>query len=159
MSRQLFTLCLVVEDNKVLLGKKQRKLGKGYWNGFGGQVEKNETVLEAAIRECQEEVGITPTDITQAGVLTFHYAGAPLGFDEHEVHVFVVRNFTGTITPTDEMNTPTWFSFDSVPYGHMWEDDAYWMPQVLHGGHIEGEVTFDSNKKIVSHTLREVEKV
>jgi 8-oxo-dGTP diphosphatase / 2-hydroxy-dATP diphosphatase len=34
----------------VLLGLKKKGFGKGKWNGFGGKVEKNETILEAAIR-------------------------------------------------------------------------------------------------------------
>ena len=92
MSRQVFTLCVVVQNGKVLLGRKQRKHGAGYWNGFGGRLEDGETIQQAAIRECQEEIGITPTAITQAGMLMFHYPDSPLGFDEHEVAMTININ-------------------------------------------------------------------
>eukprot|EP00056_Hartaetosiga_gracilis_P017259 m.6783 g.6783 ORF g.6783 m.6783 type:complete len:151 (-) comp5533_c0_seq1:454-906(-) len=43
------------EDRKrILLGMKKRGFGKGKFNGFGGKLEKGETVEEAAVRELQE---------------------------------------------------------------------------------------------------------
>ena len=58
---KLLTL-VVVRDRggrRVLLGKKLRGFGAGYFNGFGGKVEAGETVVEAAHRELQEEAGVT----------------------------------------------------------------------------------------------------
>lgn len=45
-----FTLVLVIKESQVLLGLKKRGLGEGKWNGFGGKVETNETVIHAAVR-------------------------------------------------------------------------------------------------------------
>ena len=58
---KLLTL-VVVRDRggrRVLLGKKLRGFGAGYFNGFGGKVEAGESVVEAAHRELQEEAGVT----------------------------------------------------------------------------------------------------
>ena len=42
-------------QDQVLLGKKRRGLGKDLLNGFGGKLNKNETIEECAIREVKEE--------------------------------------------------------------------------------------------------------
>lgn len=50
MMKKLLTLVLITRPNQVLLGMKKRGFGQGRWNGFGGKVEKGETILEAAKR-------------------------------------------------------------------------------------------------------------
>lgn len=47
---KLLTLVMIMKDNKLLLGMKKRGFGKGRWNGFGGKVQENETILDAAKR-------------------------------------------------------------------------------------------------------------
>jgi hypothetical protein len=37
--KKLLTLCIVHQNDKVLLGMKKRGFGMGRWNGFGGKVE------------------------------------------------------------------------------------------------------------------------
>ena len=44
------TLVLVRQGQNVLLGMKKRGFGVGRWNGFGGKVEKQETILDSAKR-------------------------------------------------------------------------------------------------------------
>lgn len=48
--KKLLTLVMVTRPNQVLLGMKKRGFGEGKWNGFGGKVEKGETIFEAAQR-------------------------------------------------------------------------------------------------------------
>lgn len=47
---RLFTLVLVVQPPRVLLGMKKRGFGAGLWNGFGGKVQPGESIEEAARR-------------------------------------------------------------------------------------------------------------
>ncbi|XP_044836562.1 7,8-dihydro-8-oxoguanine triphosphatase isoform X1 [Mauremys mutica] len=47
---KLFTLVLVVQPQQVLLGMKKRGFGAGRWNGFGGKVQVDETIEQAAHR-------------------------------------------------------------------------------------------------------------
>lgn len=49
-SRKLFTLTLILKENEILLGMKNRGLGEGKWNGFGGKVEPNESIDDGAKR-------------------------------------------------------------------------------------------------------------
>lgn len=48
---KLLTLLFVLEPSRVLLGMKKRGFGMGRWNGFGGKVQADESVEDAAIRQ------------------------------------------------------------------------------------------------------------
>jgi 8-oxo-dGTP diphosphatase/2-hydroxy-dATP diphosphatase len=138
---------------------KKRGFGEGRWNGFGGKVEANETILEAAKREVEEEVGIQVSDLVQVATLTFSFR-----LDESrvlEVHVFKTTSFSGQPVETEEMK-PQWFLYDEIPYDEMWPDDRFWLPQVLAGAKIIGSFQFDApaspthQAKIETHHLEEV---
>ena len=127
----------VIRDGKVLLIRKKRGLGAGKINGPGGRLEKNETPEECAIRETNEELLINPLNIRAAGELFFHAEDMPCIHG----HVFVATNFDGTPTETDEA-IPIWFALADIPYNEMWEDDKYWLREVLEGGSVRGYFTF-----------------
>jgi 8-oxo-dGTP diphosphatase/2-hydroxy-dATP diphosphatase len=80
--KKLLTLCIIHKDNKVLLGFKKRGFGEGRWNGFGGKVEKNETIEDSVLREIEEEAGIVPIDLRKRGVFE---EMRPQWFSEDEV--------------------------------------------------------------------------
>ena len=50
---KVLTLVFVIEKSRILLGLKERGFGVGRWNGFGGKVEKQETIEEGAKRHAQ----------------------------------------------------------------------------------------------------------
>ena len=56
-SKKILTLVFVKEPGKILLGMKKRGFGQGRWNGFGGKVEKGETILEGAKRFVFSNIG------------------------------------------------------------------------------------------------------
>ena len=47
---KLYTSVFILNEANVLLGMKKRGFGVGRWNGFGGKVDADETILEAAKR-------------------------------------------------------------------------------------------------------------
>lgn len=51
--------CLIIEQNKVLLCKRDIEPRRGYWNLPAGFMENKETLQEAAKREVREEVNAT----------------------------------------------------------------------------------------------------
>jgi len=50
-------------DQKVLLGLRAawKRAWPGHWDAIGGRVEPGEVLEQALLRECREEVGLTPT--------------------------------------------------------------------------------------------------
>ncbi len=58
---------LAVQDGKVLLMQKPRR---GWYVAPGGKMESGESIIEAAIREFQEETNATPKDVHLKGVYT-----------------------------------------------------------------------------------------
>ena len=140
-------LCFILHEGKILLIRKKRGLGAGKINGPGGRIEKDETALESAIRETQEEIHVTPTQPKFAGELFFQFID---GFKIH-VAVFRAEECTGAPRETDEA-IPLWVSADQIPYAEMWQDDAYWLPLLLEGRQFRGYFTFDGDK-MLSHRV------
>ena len=118
-----FTLCIVHDESRVLLGMKKRGFGMDKWNGFGGKLQEGETVEQAAIRELQEEAGIKPLKMEQVGKLNFKFLDTK---DEMDVTVFSITDFDGIPNENEEMR-PKWFNKSEVPYDKMWADDKYWL--------------------------------
>lgn len=149
--KKVLTLCMVVKDNMILLGKKKRGFAVGGWNGFGGKVESGETISGAAFRELHEETGITALDMHKVGLLTFSFDNTPKVL---EVHVFKVTEYTGTPTESEEM-FPSWFRFDEIPYESMWPDDAHWIPYLFQNKIFKGSFHFDelSDTNFTPHIL------
>ena len=136
-------LCFIIRDGQVLLIHKQRGLGAGKVNGPGGKLEAGESPAAAALRETEEEVGVTPLGLAEAGTVRFQFTDGLCLL----CTVFTARDFTGTLTATVEA-IPFWSPLTAVPYGEMWEDDRYWLPQVLAGQHINAGFVFEGERML-----------
>lgn len=130
--RELSNVYLVRGD-EVCLGMKKKhhnkSFGVGKWNGFGGKIELGETPEEAAIRECQEECGVTPLNMAKVAII--HFIDKESGIDDI-MNTYLCEEFAGEPHDTAEMS-PKWFKKDSLPYDQMWSDDKYWMGKMLSG--------------------------
>jgi len=91
-------LTFIEEGDKLLLIHKKRGLGAGLYNAPGGRIDPGETPLQAAIRETEEEVCVTPSHLKKAGVLDFAFTD---GYSLH-CHVFKTQTYVGTPAETDE---------------------------------------------------------
>lgn len=137
------TLLFVFRGRSVLLIDKKKGLGAGKINGPGGRVDPGETPRQAAIREVEEELHVTPTGVKKAGELMFQFT------DGHSIHgyVFTATGYRGRPTETDEA-TPLWFPVNKLPYDRMWADDRVWMPLLLEGRRFVGEFLFDGDQML-----------
>lgn len=132
----------VVEDSRVLLIRKKRGLGAGNINGPGGKLDPGETPEQCAIRETQEELCITPTQVRYGGELFFH---AEDKMPNIHGYVYVATGYRGTPTETDEA-IPIWTQLDDIPFEEMWQDDRFWLPQVLAGQSVKGWFSFEGEQ-------------
>lgn len=146
------TLCIVYQPPRILLGIKKRRFGKDKYNGFGGGIEKGESLEQTAIRETQEEAGITIQDLERVGELLFQFE---TGEQDHLVNIYMATRYSGEPKETEEM-APEWFEIKDIPYEKMWEDDRYWLPLFLQGKKFRGHFIFGSDNKIKTYTLNEV---
>jgi 8-oxo-dGTP diphosphatase len=134
------TLVFVLRGDEVLLIRKKRGLGAGKINGPGGRLEPGESPLDCAIREVEEELCITPTDLEACGELAFQFT------DGYSLvaHVFIAHGFEGEPAETDEA-APLWTPIAAMPYGEMWADDELWFPLLLAGVPFRGRFLFDGD--------------
>jgi 8-oxo-dGTP diphosphatase len=152
---KLVTLLFLMKDNQILLAMKKRGFGVGKWNGVGGKADPGEDEYQAAIRECQEEIGVTPIDPKLVGKIKF-YDKADASFG-HYAHIFVTDKWEGEPTETEEMK-PQWYNLADIPYDQMWADDIHWLPLVLEGNLFEATITTDGDK-LYSYDIRPVTKL
>jgi 8-oxo-dGTP diphosphatase len=132
------TLCFIRRGGKLLLIHKKRGLGKGKINAPGGRQEKGETLEQTAVRECQEEVGLTPLGLVFGGRLDFAFTD---GYSL-QAHVFTASDCTGEMCETDEA-LPFWCDESAIPYEQMWSDDRLWLPLMLEGTRFEAQFVFE----------------
>lgn len=142
---KITTLLFLLRESEILLAMKKRGTGEGKWNGVGGKVAEGESIEQATIRECQEEIGVTPLVLEKVGLFDFQIPAQ----DFHNVaHVYFCRQWEGRPIETEEMR-PQWFALDSIPFSEMWSDDIHWLPKVLAGEKLEARFLFDENEQAV----------
>jgi ADP-ribose pyrophosphatase YjhB (NUDIX family) len=131
--------------DEVLLARKTRKIGIGKWNGWGGKVERGETVREAAIRELKGESNLEakPEDLEFVG--TLHFKNPDLLV---HVETFLLRKWRGKLqAKKDEMKDPTWFPVSNLPVPEEFmAGDPYFLPQLLKGEKIMAWVEYGPNQ-------------
>jgi 8-oxo-dGTP diphosphatase len=149
------TLLFIRQGNQILLAMKKRGHGAGKWNGVGGKVEEGESYRAAAVRECQEEIGVAPIAPLRVGHIRFFDPDDP-SF-EHDCYIFVALDWDGEPRETDEMR-PQWFDINKLPYQDMWPDDELWLPHLLNGELFEGTITANQTE-VTEHHIQVLEKL
>lgn len=105
----------VDRDRKVLLGLRAvwKRAWPGHWDAIGGRVEPGEALEGALIRECREEVGLTPTRYERVLSEAERFPernGAALH------HIYVVSAWEGgpAVNLVDEHDEIRWFSLEEM---------------------------------------------
>ena len=137
------TLLFIVRDDQVLLIRKKRGIGAGKINGPGGKIDPGETLLECAVRETFEEVGLRALGTREMGRLWFQFV------DGLSIHCTVFRadacQEEAIETPEAD---PLWTPVDALPFDEMWADDRVWLPHLLQGRSFELWATFDDDEML-----------
>ncbi len=93
---EIAVLCLVTNGNKILL---QNRVNNN-WEGYtlpGGHLEREESVVDAVIREVKEETGLDIIKPKLCGIKQF-----PIEEGRYFVFLFKTDNFSGILQSSDE---------------------------------------------------------
>lgn len=93
---ELTVLCLVCQDNKILLQNRKKEDWPGYTLP-GGHIEKGESIVDAVIREMKEETGLTIRNPKLCGVKQF-----PIPEGRYVVFLFRTEEFKGQVVSSEE---------------------------------------------------------
>ncbi|HIH46282.1 MAG TPA: NUDIX domain-containing protein [Candidatus Nitrosotenuis sp.] len=87
----------------------------GHWDFVKGRIEKNENEKQAAIRETQEETGITDVEFIDGFEEKIHYTYQFFGkIVQKEVVFFLGKTKTEEIKLSDEHLDHIWLEFDDA---------------------------------------------
>ncbi len=98
---ELTVLCLIRRGNEYLLQDRIKR----DWRGFtlpGGHVEPGESIVDAVIREMQEETGLTVDNPKLCGVKQFPISGENGESGRYLVFLFVADKFSGEVISSEE---------------------------------------------------------
>ena len=147
------TICILLKEDKILLGVKKRGFGSGKYTCFGGKLKEGENLEQGAIRELFEEVGIIVRKefLEKKAELTFKF---PYNESWSQIaHVYLIRNWDGEPIESEEMK-PEWFYVRDMPYSKMWESDSYWMSHVLQGKYVVASFTYGQNNEVLENKVK-----
>jgi 8-oxo-dGTP pyrophosphatase MutT (NUDIX family) len=139
----------VLRGDEILLGWVKRGFGQGRYDGFGGKIEPEETAIQAARRELQEESGVIARGLEEVATTFFDYQTVP---DQIYNTVFVCRDFLGEPVETNEMQ-PRWFKLNALPYDLMWADEKIWLPLALAGKKFDAAFHYKDFSEILEYKI------
>ncbi len=139
-------IVFIKSKGSIVLIEKKTGLGAGKINGPGGRIEKGETPEEAAVRECREEIGVTPLELSLKAELSFVFTD---GYSLYG-YAFTAGGYEGNLVETYEAK-PFLCDEGEIPYGKMWEDDILWLPHALSGKKVYGRFIFENDRMLSSN--------
>lgn len=117
----------VTPDNQVLLSVRGIEPFKGMLDSFGGFVDVGETFEEAAIRELQEEVGVTPDQYEPLQFVTTESGNYPYdGEDRAILGVFFWSRLKPGVVlkPADDVSEVAQIPLADVPMDRLDNQDV-----------------------------------
>ena len=112
---------IFIKDNKLLLDKPRRR---PTYQMIGGKVEENETVLEAAIRECHEELGSRAIFDETKFELVMDFVETATSDPNLKIHFYLFNytgNLKGELTTSEEIEDFIWYdtTMKDIPLSHV----------------------------------------
>lgn len=138
---KLATLVYVRHQGKTLMLhriKKANDMHAGKWNGLGGKLLPGETPEQCAIREVEEESGLTLINPVLRGMITFP------GFTDDQdwyCFLFVGHSFTGELIDSAE-GVLAWIDDTALLDLPLWPGDRIFIPWLDRDAFFSGRFTY-----------------
>lgn len=145
-------LVYVRRGNRILMIHRNSQSGKqadyhqGKWNGLGGKCEEDESPLEAAQREVQEESGLelSSSQLKLLGVLQFP------NFKAHKNEDWIVFVFNAELEREDSREPHSlctegalhWIPAKDLLKLNLWPGDLHFIPYVLESKPFGGTIWY-----------------
>lgn len=98
----------LINDNKVIVIKYKTNKNMNYYDIPGGKIEKNESAINASIREFKEETGIEIINQKYKGNVIVEYPNMIFDFD-----IFLVNDYKGNPKEFEE-NYSMWINIEDL---------------------------------------------
>ncbi|MGW2861906.1 NUDIX hydrolase [Streptomyces sp. NPDC001205] len=122
---------IVVKDDRVLMVRRRISEGELMWQFPAGAIEAGESAEEAAVRETEEETGLTVEAVKLLGERVHPKTGRSMSYT-----AATAISGTAHVADEDELDAVAWVSLDEipkyVPYG-LFEPVQEYLDQALVG--------------------------
>lgn len=107
---KIWTVCMIQNENKVLLLDRQHDNFKGFIPP-GGKVEFPESIVESAIREVKEETGLDVSNLIYKGL--YEYVN-PVANDRYMIFNYITKDFKGELLEDAPEGQPIWVNIEDA---------------------------------------------
>ncbi len=148
------TLCYIEHNGQYLMMHRVKKVNdenKDKWIGIGGHFEEYESPYDCVIREAKEETGLTLTEVSYRGIVSF----CSQSFESQQMHLFFCSAFEGELRDDCTEGTLAWISKEQLYSLPMWEGDRIFL-DLLHRDvpFFSLKLVYDTTGNLLSHDLR-----
>lgn len=111
INTDMFTMCIVKKDERILLLNRPPERGFPGYLGPGGKVDFPESIAESAAREVFEETGLTVKNLTYKGV--DGYADEKNNY-RYMVFNYIATDFEGTLLENPPEGELRWVTIEEA---------------------------------------------
>ncbi|MBG9791199.1 DNA mismatch repair protein MutT [Paenibacillus dendritiformis] len=145
----LYTMCLVQDEDRVLLVNRPDKLGFPGYLGPGGKVEIPESIAEGAVRELWEETGlrVKPEDLIFKGIDEYV---VPQTKYRYIVFNYLAKRHEGELLPNPPEGELVWINIQEALQLPMQSWFKRRFPLFFEEGTFEISVVWDEDAEVPS---------
>jgi 8-oxo-dGTP diphosphatase len=128
MSSQLFSAVHCLDNDRVLLMKRNKEPNLGQWVAPGGKIEADESPYECAARELLEETGLRAQTMHLRGIVS---VVMPALTQPCMQFLYVVTRFTGELAADEREGSLRWWSVEEAQKIPRPEPDYVYLTRIL----------------------------
>ena len=131
-------VCLAPKKLNIHKQGKELEGSRKKLNGYGGKQEPDESILQTAIRELEQESSVrgNEADLELAAQISFFWPGNETTEPDMLVHFFFLSRYEGEPKEGSEMGEPCFYLPEEIPYKDMMVADVFFFPKILNGERI-----------------------